>query len=165
MSNQNIVLDPPFTARLSRCQLKHGGAQPPHTNTHTHRQDCCQSRSSFLHLNITLSSSFDIASQSISFCFLTGNRLSKGAYFSLQQLIYYLWGWPAGRTGRQQPSQREGERCPLGLIYEELPAEVITFLLSVLCDCWPKTVMVLCVWNVANERPHSLWHITPCPEL
>lgn len=28
-------------------------------------------------------------------------------------------------------------------IYEELPAEVITFPLSVLCDWWPKTVMVL----------------------
>lgn len=47
--------------------------------------------------------------------------------------------YPSKRTfnaddwaGRNEASDREEKMCPLGLIYEELPAKVITFLLPVL---------------------------------
>lgn len=30
-------------------------------------------------------------------------------------------------AGREEPAERQEKMCPLGLIYEELPAKVITF--------------------------------------
>lgn len=69
--------------------------------------------------------------------------LRISAFFQIQFLSWHAWSlimtWWWWWQDRQGGTIRGRRWCPLGLIYEKLPAKVITFLLPVLQDCRLKS--------------------------